>query len=258
MGGTQISAANMATYTTFINSVLYLPNPNQNLDRSLPTSLDGANPVAGLNDFLTIAGSQPGPVTCQSCHTSDPGPGTNLLIRPANTTAAKQPMKIPQLRAIYQKRLFDNLATETIDGFGVTHDGSASDVFIFLQGPDFTGYTETEKADIAAFEMSFDTGTAPAVGYTLTLTAANVVSSLSDWTTLQARAAAGDIDLIARGTINGKLQGLLFQPSSNQYITATSGLGPFTQAQLQTLIQGGDTLSIMGVYPGTGTAGPIQ
>lgn len=131
-------------------------------------------------------------------------------------------------------------------------------MFEFLQGPDFTGYTETEKADIAAFEMCFDTGTAPAVGYTLTLTAANVVNSLSGWTTLQARAAAGDADLIARGTINGQLHGLLYQPSSNQYVTDTSGLGPFTQAQLQTLILGGDTLSIMGMYPGTGTASPIH
>jgi DNA-binding beta-propeller fold protein YncE len=261
MGGTQISTANMDTYTTFINSILFLPNPNQNLDRSLPTSLGGGNPAAGLNDFLTVAGfhASTGPATCQSCHATDPGPGTNLLIRPAAETAAKQPMKTPQLRAIYQKRMFDNKATETIDGFGLTHDGSSSDVLAFLHGPDFSGFTETEKADIAAFEMSFDTGTAPAVGYTLTLTAANVLNSLSGWTTLQARAAAGDIDLIARGTINGKLHGLLYQPSSNQYITDTSGLGPFSQATLQGFIQNnGDTLSIMGVYPGTGTAGPIQ
>ena len=83
MGGTQLSTPNMNTYTTFINSVLYLPNPNQNLDRTLPTSLAGGNPVSGLNDFLNVTGSEPGPVTCQSCHTSDPGPGTNLLLRPA-------------------------------------------------------------------------------------------------------------------------------------------------------------------------------
>jgi len=258
MGGTQLSTANMDTYTTFINSVLYLPNPNQNLDRTLPTSLGTGNPVSGLNDFLTIAGTLPGPVTCQSCHTADPGPGTNLLIRPAAETAAEQPMKTPQLRAIYQKNMFSSFETETIDGFGLTHDGAVSDGFLFLQAGNFTGYTETEKADMAAFLLCFDTGTAPAVGYTLTLTAANVLNSLSGWTTLQARAAAGDIDLIARGTINGALHGLLYQPSSNQYITDTTGLGPFTQAQLQTLIQNGDTLSVMGVYPGSGTAGPLQ
>jgi len=258
LGGTQISTANMNTYTTFINSILYLPNPNQNLDRSLPTSLDGGNPVAGLNDFLTVPGTGTNGVTCQSCHTSDPGPGSNLVIQAAARTAAKQPLKIPQLRAIYQKLLFAPSAAETIDGFGLTHNGPLGDVFSFLESPAFPGYTQTEKTDIAAFELSFDTGTAPAVGYTLTLTAANVVNSLTDWTTLQAQATAGNNDLIARGTIQGQLHGLLYQPSTSEYVTDTSGLGPFTQSQLQGFIQAGDTLSIMGVYPGTGTAGPLQ
>jgi YVTN family beta-propeller protein len=259
MGGTQLSTANMDTYTTFVNSIQYLPNPNQNLDRSLPTSLAGGNPVSGLNDFLNVPGMA-NKTTCQSCHESDPGPGTNLLIQPAADTEAKQPMKTPQLRAIYQKRLFDSEGTETIDGFGMTHDGTASGVFVFLQGPKFSGYTETEKTDIAAFELAFDTGTAPAVGYTRTLTAANVATAgvQSDWTLLQTQAAAANIDLIARGTINGQLHGLLYQPSSSTYISDTSGLGPFTQAQLQTLIQAGDILSIMGVYPGTGTAAPMR
>jgi hypothetical protein len=105
---------------------------------------------------------------------------------------------------------------------------------------------------MAAFLLCFDTGTAPAVGYTLTLTAANVLNSLSGWTTLQARAAAGDIDLIARGTINGALHGLLYQPSSNNYISDTGTL--YTQSQLQALIAATDTVSMMGVYPGTGAA----
>ena len=171
-------------------------------------------------------------------------------------------MKVAQLRNIYQKHLFDPKATETIDGFGVSHDGGAGDVLDFLQSPDFSGYTQTEKIDMAAFEMAFDTGTAPAVGYTRTLTAANVTTSpiQSDWTLLQSQAAAGNVDVIARGTITvsgtPQLHGLLYQPSSKTYISDTSGLGPFTQAQLQALIQSGDILSIMGVYPGSGTAGP--
>lgn len=256
MGGNQISDADMATYTTYINSVLYLPNPNQNLDRSLPTSLDGGDPVTGLLDFLTVTGTEPGPNTCQSCHTTDPGPGTNLLIRPAVDTQADQPIKVPQLRAIYQKELFDRQSTTTIDGFGLVHDGAKSNIAAFLQDTAFSGYTQTEKNDIAAYSLCFDTGTAPAVGYTLTLTAANVASSpvQSDWTTLQsqATAAVGNIDLIGRGTLRGVVHGLLYQPSSNNYISDTSVL--YTQSQLQALVVAGDTLSIMGVYPGTGSA----
>jgi hypothetical protein len=253
MGGTQISDANMTTFTTFINTVLYLPNPNQNLDRSLPTSLNGGDPAAGLTDFLTVAGTLPGPATCQSCHTTNPGPGTNLLIRPADDTQAQQPMKVPQLRAMYQKDLFDREAATTIDGFGVVHDGPKSNMLTFLAGTAFSGYTQTEKNDIAAYCLTFDTGTAPAVGYTITLTAANVAGTTtqSNWSLLQSQAPA-NIDLIGRGTLSGVIHGLLYQPTSNNYISDTGVL--YTQSQLQKLVTAGDTLSMMGVYPGTGTA----
>lgn len=254
MGGPQISDANMATFTTFIDSVVYLPNPNQNLDRTLPTSLNGGNPTAGQSDFLTVAGTLPGPNTCNFCHAASPGPGSNLQIRPADDTQAEQPMKVPQLRAIYQKDLFNRTATETIDGFGVVHDGVKSNMISFLAGTSFEGYTQTQKDDIAAYCMAFDTGTAPAVGYTRTLTKATVTSSAaqSDWTLLQSQASAGNIDLIGRGTLSGVVHGLLYQPASSNYISDTGTL--YTQSQLQALVVAGDTLSIMGVYPGMGTA----
>jgi len=258
MGGTQLSDADMANYTTFINSILYLPNPNQTLERGFPASLNGGNPAQGLQDFLTVPGTLPGKNTCQACHQTNPGPGTNLLIRPAADTQAAQPMKIPQLRAIYQKNLFDRQAATTIDGFGLVHDGDKDSIVSFLAGSGFQGYTTTEKNDIAAYSLCFDTGTAPAVGYTRTMTAATLASALSDWTTLQSQATivppntAPNIDLIGRGTINGAVRGLLYQPSSNNYIDDTGAL--YTQSDLQGKITAGDTLSIMGVYPGTGSA----
>jgi DNA-binding beta-propeller fold protein YncE len=251
MGGTEISDANMATYTTFINSILYLPNPNENLDGSLPTSLNGGDPQTGLTDFLNVGGTGSDLVTCQSCHAANPGPGTNLQIRPASSTQAEQPMKVPQLRALYQKDLFTRTAATTIDGFGLTHDGSESSLTEFLKGPGFAGYTQTQKNDIAAYALCFDTGTAPAVGYTITLTKATVANLLSDWNTLQSQAPAS-IDLIGNGTLSGVVQGLLYQPSSNNYISNTGAT--YTQSALQSLVLAGDTLSMMGVYPGTGSA----
>ena len=254
MGSPQISDTQMAQFTAFINSILYLPNPNQNLDRTLPTSLNGGNAQAGLTDFLTIAGTQPGPNTCQACHTTDPGPGTNLQIRPAVDAQAQQPLKVPHLRAMYQKTLFDRSAASTIDGFGVVHDGGKSNMITFLAIPAFSGYTQTEKNNIAAYCLAFDTGTAPAVGYTRTLTKTNVATApvQSDWALLQSQAAAGNIDLIGRGTLSGVVHGLLYQPTSNNYVTDTGAL--YTQSQLRSFVAAGDTLSIMGVYPGTGSA----
>ncbi len=150
--------------------------------------------------------------------------------------------------------MFDRADAATIDGFGLTHDGHSSGLSDFLRDPLFTDYSASQKTDISAYELCFDTGTAPAVGFTITLTSATVTnaSAQTGWATLESQASAGNISLIGRGTIQGKVHGLLYQPSTNNYISDTNAL--YTQAQLQTLILAGDTMSMMGVYPGTGSA----
>jgi YVTN family beta-propeller protein len=252
MGSSQISPASMAAYSIFINSILFLPNPLENLDRSLPTSFGsfGGNAVNGETDFMTVLGSANGTRTCNSCHTENPGVGSNRFIEPVQTP---QPLKTPHLRNTYQKLLFNRYTPQTIDGFGFSHEGSTSQFGEFFSAPQFN-YTQTQENDMTAYMLTFDTGTAPAVGFAVTLNSSNVTGSTNQgfWSTLQARAAAGDIDLIARGTIKGNVDGLLYQPSTQKYRDVI-GL-PFTQATLQSLIQAGDTLTIMGVYPGTGTA----
>lgn len=260
MGGSELSTNDMNLYTEFVNTILFLPNPNEQLDRSMPTSLDGGNPATGQTDFLTIKGTGAGSMvgTCNSCHTSNNfGPGSNRVIQ--SNPDSPQPMKVPELRNVYQKQLFVT-SGNTIDGFGVSHDGNFPGIGAFLASPLFNGYTAAQKTDIAAFSVCFDTGTAAAVGYTITFTAANITNStdLANLSTLQSQASAGNIDLIARGTltVDGQVQvhGLLYQPSAKppDYISDTGTT--YTQAQLETLIANGDTLSVMGVYPGTGSA----
>jgi YVTN family beta-propeller protein len=257
MGGSQLTTSDMAAYTAFVNTILFLPNPNENLDRvTLPTSgqapgIAAGNPAQGLIDYMTVAQSLPGPKTCNGCHTANPGPGSNRAVEPFQVP---QPLKTPQIRNAYQKQLFTRFSPTTIDGFGMDHDGKSSNFTDFFKGQVFDGYSLTQKSDIAAYMMFFDTGAAPAVGFAETLTASNAGNSTfqSNWATLQTRAGAGDIDLIAHGTLNGVLHGLLYEPASQIYITDTSTL--YTQAQLEALIQAGDTLTFMGVYPGTGTA----
>jgi hypothetical protein len=129
-------------------------------------------------------------------------------------------------------------------------------LFDFLTGFPLFKDNDPLKANVEAFLLCFDTGTAPAVGYSRTLTAAtvNTAPAQSDWSTLQSQASppTSAIDLIANGTIQGQIQGLLYLPATAVYETGTAGLGPFTQAQLTAFIQGGDTLTIMGVPPGSG------
>jgi len=250
LGGTVLSSADIDLYANFINSILFLPNPNQKLDRTLPSFLAGGNPVTGQLNFMTLKLTGAGN-SCNDCHTSNPGPGSNGVIV---TTGFPQPLKTPQLRNMYQKILFSSkIGGDSIDGFGLSHDGDASQVAGFLEGLPFKSYSSQQKTDIGAYVLSFDTGTAPAVGYARTMSSVNVADSgvQSDWATLQSQAAAGNIDLIGRGTIGHRVHGLLYQPSNAMYVADTGA--QYSKAQLQTFIQAGDTLSFMGVYPGTGS-----
>jgi YVTN family beta-propeller protein len=255
LGGSELSNADMTTFQNFIFTVMFQPNPNLNLDGTMPTSLAGGNPQTGFNIFKTQAFTL-GIVTCNLCHLYASA-GTDQFIIPAALLEQPQSFKTPQLRNIYQKLLFNNApGAATIDGFGVLHDGSDAGLFEFLSDPVFESFsTNTEiQTQLNAYELCFDTGTPPAVGYTITITAANVSNSLvvSNWATLESQATAGSIDLIVKGAIQGQPHGLLYDPVTNNYLADTTGLGPYTHAQLVGFIVAGDTLSPMGVPQGSG------
>jgi DNA-binding beta-propeller fold protein YncE len=247
----ELTTAQMNAYTAFINTVLYLPNPFENLDRSLPPSVPGyGDAVQGEVDFMTLQLTTPNNSTCNQCHTANPGPGSNLRI---DALLSQQPIKNVQLRNIYQKLLFDNVkGQQTIDGFGLDSDGHSAGLPGFFLDPIFKNYTATEKNDISAYMVCFDTGTAPAVGFTITLNQGNVSANQSNWSLLESQAGLANIDLIANGTLQGQVHALLYQPASRNYVSDTQVV--YTHAQLLADIQGTDTLSFMGVYPGTGSA----
>jgi YVTN family beta-propeller protein len=255
MGSAPLSLGDITAYRDYINTIVYEPNPNQNLDRTYPTNFAGGDAKAGQNAFL-FTNYNTG-LVCNSCHTAPPGSGSDKLIIPASLLQESQDFKVPQLRAIYQKMHFTNgIGSNSIGGFGLVHDGTIPSLQAFLANPVFRliSNNATIKNNLSAFVQCFDTGTAPAVGYTRTLTSANVASASgsNDWSLLESQAALTNIDLIAKGTINGAPHGLLFQPVSANYIADTTNLSAFTRAQLKTRIQSGDTLTLMGVPPGSG------
>jgi hypothetical protein len=255
MGSTALSTNDMIAYRDFVNSIVFEPNPNQNLDRTYPTNFAGGDPSAGRNAFFFT--NYTSGLSCNSCHSGPPGPGSNKLIIPAAALDESQDFKVPQLRSIYQKMNFNNNpGAVSIGGFGIVHDGIDPTLQVFLSRPVFTNIRNdtTIKNNIAAFVQCFDTGTAPAVGYTRTVLATNVTNSLlsNDWSLLENQALAANIDLIVKGTIDGQIHGLLYQPVPNNYQPDSTNLPAFTRAQLVTRIQNGDRLSLMGVPPGSG------
>jgi len=256
LGGSALSSTDITAYRDFINTIVFAPNPNQNLDRTLPANLAGADPNLGSAAFNFREG--PAALACINCHRANPGTGSEAEILPAAFLHEPQPFNIPHLRNLYQKLNFSNTAgADTIAGFGLTHDGAQPTVASFLGLHLFqtNALDSTTKSNLSAYLQCFDTGMAPAVGYTRTLTAANVTLAdvANDWNLLENQAALTNIDLIAKGTIDGKLRGLLYQSRGNGYRPDTIGMAPLTRAQLQAKILAGDTLTLMGVPPGSGT-----
>jgi YVTN family beta-propeller protein len=259
MGTSSLSTADMSAYRDFINTITYEPNPNQNLDRTYPTSFAGGNAAAGRNAFFFTNYVNVGPLNlqCNTCHTGPPGSGSDSFIIPGSALQESQDFKVPQLRAIYQKMNFNNApGTNSIGGFGIVHDGTDPTLQAFLSRPVFVNINSnaTIKNNISAFVQCFDTGTAPAVGYTRTVASTNATSTAisNDWSLLESQAAAGNIDLIVKGTVDGRIRGLLYQPGSINYRPDTTNLTALTRVQLTTKIQNGDRLSIMGVPQGSG------
>ncbi|MBI3819540.1 MAG: beta-propeller fold lactonase family protein [Planctomycetes bacterium] len=254
MGGTQLSAANMQAFTDFIMTCDFEPNPNLNLDRSLPATINGGDPNNGKNIFKNSTVPTIG--TCNNCHHLPLGTGSKIV----NLTVLSQPqgLKVPQLRTSYQKMNFDNTPGATsLSGFGFAHDGTFATMEAFLGNPSTFGAMATDtiaKRDLASFMMCIDTNTPPAAGYSRTAKSTNVTTSsiTNDVNMLLSRANAGEIDVIAKGKIDGQLHGLLYVPMFGNFQTDKGGYGPFSWSQLVTKVQAGGTLTMMGVPKGSG------
>jgi DNA-binding beta-propeller fold protein YncE len=260
LGGSVLSATDMQAYRTYINTIAFEPNPNQNLDRTLPASFAGGDPAVGRNTFL-FTNYQALGLRCNTCHAVPNG--TDKSFTPAAALQEPQSFKVPQLRNIYQKMSFNNdPGASSIGGFGIIHDGTDPDLQTFLSRGVFgvfaaqTPAGATIRSNINAFVQCFDTGTAPAVGYARTLTAASIdtASVSNDWNLLESQAALlTNISLVVKGTIDGYQHGLLYQPASSNYRLDTMTVAPMTRSQLRSKVLAGDTLTIVGVPPGSGT-----
>lgn len=249
MGGSTLSTEEMNAYRDFINTIRFQPNPNQNLDRTLPATFDGGDPIEGRNTYINVTG-------CNTCHTLPTG--SNGLVIQKEVLQETQAFKVPHLRNVYQKVNLDRSPGATsVGGFGLIHDGEDDSMITFLSRPVFgpLSTNTVQQQNLGAFVQCIDTGMAPAVGYSRTVTPANVGDGnvAADWSLLEGQADLGNVDLIGKGTVNGIHCGLVYQSGSTNYLSDRIGLGPFTRTDLETAVTGGDTLTLMGVPVGSGT-----
>jgi hypothetical protein len=225
------------------------PNPNQNLDRTLKTTPASANQSAGAQAYQQDVG---GGLSCVACHSLPSG--SNRMVISAQTLQEPQQQKVPQLRNMYRKNGLVFGSQPVKSGFGFTHDGALDTLAGFLAQPVFNPWPAATKDDIVEFLLAFDTGTAPTVGYQVTVTAANANASttLADFALLESQATLGNCNLVAKGRWNGTAHGLVFNTSTSRYTGDASGMGPWTSADLRAqAASGAATWTLIGVPPGS-------
>jgi YVTN family beta-propeller protein len=255
-GPRQLTSAEIADFQTFIQFLTYPPNPNENLDRTMPNPTTGPSAARGATLFNTTT-FDGGIFTCNQCHTTSPGfgTGTSGFLIPAAALQESQDFKVPQLRGEYQKSGFNRTPGEQLSGYGFIHDGSTDTLLTFLHAPVFIFQNEGQRRDIEQFVLAFDTGTAPSVGLQVTVNADDKASStVTDRINLlMAQAQAGNCELIVRGLYGGAQRGFVYI-GNGMFQSDKKAEAPFS---LQTLLQSaGDRaeLTFTGVALGSGAS----
>ncbi len=217
----EITASEMASLSNYLNSLVFPPNPNRNLDNSLKTSLPifggvvtglggNGNPVTGQTIFNTsrIFGAPPG-LTCLDCHSGVTG-SNNIVDIPAPGGEAQNRKNAP-LRDVWRKTGANRASTTALRGFGFDHNGEEATLqdllsigFAFPAGA--TG--AQQRRDVEAFCLSFGSATHAAVGAQTTATGVNNDSARIN--SFIALANANALGLIVKGNVGGVARGYLF------------------------------------------------
>ena len=251
-GPRQLSAEEMQAYENFVRTLSYPPNPNQNLDRTFPsTTASGANAEHGRVLFTT-ARLDAGVQTCSACHALTTG--TNGFLIDGLLLQEPQSLKVPQLRGLYQKTGAENTPGEKLTSFGFAHDGTFDTLFTFLRSPVFTFASDADRRDVAQFLLSFDTGVAPAVGVQVTADAGNRSSQtvLDRVALLAGQALANNCDLVARGVYKGEHRSFLYSKLTDKFETDRAAEPQVSRQDMLEAVAGGGEMTFTGVLPGQG------
>ena len=192
--------------------------------------------------------------------------------------ATFNPADTSKLGSVLPPPYNDNSFTgDQVRGFGFLHDGGTDTVFrfhgatVFAQTasnpggiPVITDSTDPVKAQaelianitlrrqLEAFMMAFDSNLAPIVGQQATLAAATAgddVAARIDL--LEARAVAGDCDLVVHGVVRGAPVGFLFVPATGKFAPDRAYGRLLSDSGLRALAEDG-ALTFTAVPPGSG------
>jgi DNA-binding beta-propeller fold protein YncE len=183
----------------------------------------------------------------------------------------------PLLGTILGPPYNDNSFTgDQVRGFGFLHDGAIDTVFRFHSGTVFSrqptnpgGFTVitdpndpvaaaaevkaniTERRQVEAFMLAFDSNLAPVVGQQATLTGHSGPDVSARIDLLEARARAGECELVVKGVVHGRAVGFLYDPTTGAFAPDSRRARPLSDRRLRGLSRGG-ALTFTAVPPGSG------
>lgn len=208
------SAAALASLETVVASLRYPPNPNRNLDGSMPTSVAVTGGTGDPNSGLTLYQTLPvlaGGATCATCHALPTG--TTGQIDDPMLALAPQSTKIAQLRGIWKKTGWQRASAVNTRGFGFNSDSEFDTLqSLLLAGFNFGAAQQApqRRRDVEAFLLEFDSETPAAVGQQITFDGSNGAADLARLATLVALADAGTIGLVAESSFGGREHGYVY------------------------------------------------
>jgi YVTN family beta-propeller protein len=250
MGGTQIATADINAMAAYLLTLRHHPNPNRNLNNSLPTTFAGGNPSIGKSLFDDHIKSH-----CITCHAGAQGSNNNL--DDFRLTDSRDQIKTPPIRTVYQRIFLNRTAgAQSVTGFGLGRNGASPGNFL----PTVHFYdldmleTPAEFADVKAYVLCFDTGTPQSSAVARTVTAANMTQSvvLADISLLESQSSSSLNDLVVQGIVEGKPRAYFYNRTTLRYITDKASEATLTRNQLLALLGPTDAVTFSGTLIGQG------
>lgn len=256
-GGQEPTDPEMNTYTAFVNSIVYPPNPFRNPDNTFKDPVG----ATGLNVYMN---------NCNVCHQLSHDGALAIECEPQdiafnlgiNGGLFGQIQLVPQLRGIYKK--FD---MDRFNGFGLLHDGREEreannhplDTFLqtFFPGIINNGLDD----DLIAFVQGFQSNAMPIVGFQTVAAAPGAADVFAtpgfeqdiDLMIQQHDLFPSRCDVIAKGIVDGVQRGYYLFSTDTVSPTFHSDAG--TSVLLSEMLLGvanGDSLVFTAVPPGSG------